>query len=83
MKTTAPVRMRISDKQWVLLLAGGLFFMLGGSWISQFEPDRRHRAQMRHTQEMPFQLDPSGKHVAPAAYADAKPKERKQFSEHN
>jgi hypothetical protein len=60
MKPSTPSRMRISDKQWVLLLAGGLFFMLGGSWFSQFEPDRRHRAQMRHSQEMPFQLDPSG-----------------------
>ncbi|MBP6184639.1 MAG: hypothetical protein KA479_06830 [Saprospiraceae bacterium] len=83
MKTTAPVRMRISDKQWVLLLVGGLFFMLGGSWFSQFEPDRRHRAQMRQSQELPFQIDPSGKQIAPSAYADAKPKDRNRFSDNN
>jgi preprotein translocase subunit YajC len=52
---------RISDRQWLLLLAGGFLFMFGGSWFSQFEPERRQRAEMT---EMRLQL-PSADDRAP------------------
>lgn len=44
-KTALPL-FRISDRQWILLLAGGFLFMFGGSWFNQFEPERRLRAEM-------------------------------------
>lgn len=70
MNTRSQARIRISDKQWILLLAVGFFIMVGGSWFSQFEPDRQHRAQMRQSFEAPVQMKPGSESLAPSAYAE-------------
>jgi len=61
---------RISDRQWILLLAGGFLFMLGGSWFSQYEPERRQRAEMS---EMRLQLPADGEEASErGVYAEAR-----------
>lgn len=70
MNTQSQARICISDKQWILLLAVGFFIMVGGSWFSQFEPDRQLRAQMRQSFELPAQINPGSESVAPSVYAE-------------
>lgn len=70
MNTKSKSHIYISEKQWILLLAVGFFIMVGGSWFSQFEPDRQHRAQMRQSFEAPAQMKPGSESLAPSAYAE-------------